>query len=427
MSPSFDSPPWPPDAGPRWQPRWLLAAPHRLAFASAAALLALSAVWWAAVVVLQAQGQSLHWAVAPAVAHSLLMGYGFVPLFFVGFLFTAGPKWLGQPAVQAATLLRPVLACLAGWGVFVLGAHLDSRLAAAGTAAAAAGFGHLTWRFTELLRTSDVPDRRHASLIAMGCMAGVGVLLLCTLRLLIGDADLVRAAVRGGLWCCLALVYVTVVHRMVPFFTAAALPLLDAWRPMWLLWVFSSAVVLQGPLAAAELLWWPLPVWLRWLQVAIETPIALLLLWLALRWGLVQSLTLRLLAMLHLGFVWLGLAFALSAVSHGLMAASGDAMSLGLAPTHALTMGFFGSLLLAMVTRVSCGHGGRALVADDLVWRLFWLLQLAVVARVLAALWPAAAVPFTVLAALAWAGCMVAWALRYGRWYGTPRADGRPG
>ena len=29
--------------------------------------------------------------------------------------------------------------------------------------------------------------------------------------------------------------------------------------------------------------------------------------------------------------------------------------------------------------------------------------------------------------AFAWAGCCAAWALRYGRWFGLPRADGRPG
>ncbi|MDO8276104.1 MAG: NnrS family protein, partial [Serpentinimonas sp.] len=51
---------------------------------------------------------------------------------------------------------------------------------------------------------------------------------------------------------------------------------------------------------------------------------------------------------------------------------------------HAITMGFMGSLLLAMVTRVSCGHSGRTLVADRLVWGLFWLLQLATVLRVVA-------------------------------------------
>ena len=85
--------------------------------------------------------------------------------------------------------------------------------------------------------------------------------------------------------------------------------------------------------------------------------------WLALRWGLVQSLKIRLLAMLHIGFVWLGLAFVLGGASQWLGLVSG-APVLGLGALHALSMGCLGSLMLAMVTRVSCGHSGHALVAD---------------------------------------------------------------
>ena len=102
----------------------------------------------------------------------------------------------------------------------------------------------------------------------------------------------------------------------------------------------------------------------RAVQALAEAGMAALLLWLAFRWGLLQSLKIRLLAMLHVGFVWLGLVFALAALSHGLMAATDGARSLGLAPVHALAAGFFGSTLLAMATRVSAGHAGRALHAS---------------------------------------------------------------
>src|SRR5262249_20230449 len=107
------------------------------------------------------------------------------------------------------------------------------------------------------------------------------------------------------------------------------------------------------------------------------------------------------------------------------------ARTLGLAPLHAYTMGFLGSTLLAMVTRVSCGHGGRALVADDYIWRLFLLLQFAVLARISGALLQGfadgAGSGVITAAAVGWAVVAMAWASRYGRWYGTPRPDGRPG
>jgi uncharacterized protein involved in response to NO len=411
----------------RWHWRLLLAAPHRLAFFAAAAMMAAASLWWAGVIVTRTQGIVLPWAVPPASVHALLMGFSFLPLFFAGFLFTAGPKWLRQPPVHARVLLWPVVVYAAGFVLLVAGAHAGAELAAAGLALAASAFAAWTWRFVRLLLTSPVADRLHPALVAAGLVVGVAVLAVAAFGLWRRDDGLVLAAVHAGLWGCLALVYVTVVHRMVPFFTASALPLLDAWRPMWLLWTLAAAAAFEAMLGAAEILWWPLPESVRVMQAAVELPVAALLLWLAVRWGLVQSLTIRLLAMLHVGFVWLGLAFLLHAVSHALKAFSGHTVSLGLAPIHALAMGFFGSTLFAMATRVSAGHGGRPVAADDLAWRLFWALQCAIALRIVAELWNAGAVALTVAAALGWAGCVLAWAVRYGRWFGTPRADGRPG
>jgi uncharacterized protein involved in response to NO len=141
----------------------------------------------------------------------------------------------------------------------------------------------------------------------------------------------------------------------------------------------------------------------------------------------VQSLKIRLLAMLHAGFAWLGISFALAALSHALMAATNGEQSLGLAPLHAMTMGYLGATLFAMTTRVASGHSGRPLAADNIAWALYWVLQTAVLLRVSGALWPAATTPLTVLAVLAWATATVGWALRYGNWFGRPRVDGRPG
>jgi uncharacterized protein involved in response to NO len=83
-----------------WRPQWLLAAPHRLGFFAAALVLAASALWWLAVLTLRlVPAAALPWAISPALAHSTLMAFGFMPLFFSGFLFTAGPKWLAQSEV----------------------------------------------------------------------------------------------------------------------------------------------------------------------------------------------------------------------------------------------------------------------------------------------------------------------------------------
>jgi len=225
-----------------------------------------------------------------------------------------------------------------------------------------------------------------------------------------------------------ALIFVVVAHRMIPFFTEGALPEVSAWHPRALLVVLAALVLSQAPFAAAEALaGGSLPAPVAALRAMIELPGGALLLWLSLRWGLRQSLRVRLLAVLHIGFAWLGVAFTLGGVSHALMALSDGTRSLGLAPLHAFTMGFMGSGLLAMATRVSRGHSGRSLQADNWTWLIFWALQVAVLARVVAALWPAAGTPFTLLAAQFWLAAMGAWALRHGPWYGQPRVDGGAG
>ena len=420
----------------RWRFAWLYAAPHRIAFAAGALMLGASALWWAAAMLAQSGGHALHFGLPPFLAHGLVMTLGFMPSFFTGFLFTAGPRWLGLPAPAAAELAPPLAAQLAGWAVFMLGVHgLDPAFGAVfgglGLAAVAFGWTQVAWRFAAMLRTSAVADRTHAHVVAWACAIGALLLWAAAVGVARSDFVLVRVTIHAALWLFVGVVYAAVAHRMIPFFSAAALPVLDAWRPLWLLASLVGLFAAEGGFAIAEAWHGALPSPLQALQGALELPAGLALLALAIRWGLVQSLRIRLLAMLHLGYVWLGLSFVLAGLSHLLGAASNGSLNLGVAPLHAYTMGFLGSTLIAMATRVSSGHGGRTLAADAIVWRLFWVLQAAVLARVAAAMLAAfaidAAMPLIAAAAVAWGSACAAWALRYGRWYGTPRSDGRPG
>ncbi|HET9820233.1 MAG TPA: NnrS family protein [Burkholderiaceae bacterium] len=411
----------------RWSWARVASAPHRLGFFAGAVLLAVMAVWWLLALLAAAAGVPLHWAVAAPAAHALAMTAGALPLFMVGFLFTAGPRWLALPEVDARALRPATTTLVAGWALALVGFHVDVRVAAVGAALAAAGWSAHTWRFAGLLRASPTPDKLHPALVAAACTVGALALWGAAAALAFDDVTGVRAASRVALWGFVAPVFAIVSHRMLPFFTASALPFLDAWRPRWLLAVMLAALVGQLPLALAELWWWPLPGAVLATQAALEALAALVLLVVAVRWGLVQSLSIRLLAMLHAGFVWFGMALALSALSHAWLAASGGAHSLGHAPLHALTLGYLGATLFAMATRVSAGHSGRPLAADDLAWTLYWLVQAAALLRVAGALWDAHAGGLVVASAASWAVATIGWGWRYGGWLGRPRADGRPG
>ncbi len=414
----------PPDQ--TWRLRHLLLAPHRLGFALAMAVLASASLWWALVQVdrfLWPLG--LHWAASPTVLHAAVMTFGFMPLFFTGFLFTAGPRWLGVQPMEAVQLRTPLLLQAIGWFFWLAGGYLAAGVSAAGLLMALAGLGWLVTLFWQLVRASQAEDRLHARIIGaagvVGCLSLAGTLV----SVLLDATDLARTFVRTGLWGFVVVTFITVAHRMIPFFTSSAVPMVSVWRPFWVLWVLLAATVLQVLAAWVDL------TGLRgnaaWLLVLglLELAAGGVVVWLAVAWGLVQSLKIRLLAMLHIGFVWLGIAYLLSGVSHLSALPSGQPL-LGLAPLHALSMGCLGSLMVAMVTRVSCGHSGRALVADNWVWALLWTLQLTTGLRIAGAVdgmsgW------LILLAALLWAAVMTAWALRYGAWFGRLRVDGKPG
>ena len=76
-----------------------------------------------------------------------------------------------------------------------------------------------------------------------------------------------------------------------------------------------------------------------------------------------------------------------------------------------------------MATRVISGHGGIPLVADELVWRLFWALQLATLLRLAAAVWPAYGAILSAAAAVTWSVVWVTWAARYAPVLLQPRRD----
>ena len=417
----------------RWRVRYLMLAPHRLGFFLAMVVLVASGLWWALVQLDRSTGWlALPSVISPTLVHSAVMAFGFIPLFFSGFLFTAGPKWLGVEAPLAKDLRVPLFSLAAGWLLWLVGAHLHAGVAWAGLALACFGLVWMTVQFWGRIRRSQAPDQLHARVIGTACMVGCASLAGLLLSLVFEAHAAARAWVFTGLWGFVVVVYVTVAHRMIPFFTSSAMPLVQAWRPFWVLWLMLAAAGMQ--VLAAWLEWGGIaasPAGPAWAVVhgTLQVLVGGVLVWLAWVWGLVQSLKNKLLAMLHIGFLWLGVAFLLGGLAQWLAVGLGLG-SLGLGALHALSMGCLASLMLAMVTRVSCGHGGRALVADRIVWSLFCLLQLATLLRIAATLpvWPAGALPWLLLAsASVWLITMGVWGGRLARWYGRLRPDGRPG
>jgi uncharacterized protein involved in response to NO len=349
-------------------------------------------------------------------------------MFFAGFLFTAGPRWLALAPVPARRLLPTAAAWMAGWAAFLVGVHADAAIAALGLAAVAAGWTLFAWHLAQLLRRSAVADRTHLRIIASACGIGAAALWAGAAGLATGHGAWLGTALSVGLWWFLAPVFATAMHRMVPFFGVAA-PRLDEKHPLWLLGTLLAVLLLQAPLG------WALP---ADRDVALSVPAsgaaaaalvlvdaaaAALVLGLALRWRATQNLRIRLLAMLGVGFAWLGLSLALQAASAAHAWMAGGVGPASLAGLHALGMGFFGSIQFAFVTRVSAGQYGRVHAIDGYAWALFLVVQTALVARIAAAWWPG----LLLAAAALWTTAVLGWSARHVLWYGRPRSDGRPG
>jgi uncharacterized protein involved in response to NO len=410
----------PPEDAWRW--RRLMEAPHRLAFFLAAFVLGCASLWWSAALCDRSLGLGFRHALPPLAVQAAVTTFGFMTLFFAGFLFTAGPRWLNVAGPSARQLLPALSAQACGWSLWLAGSHFQGAVSVAGAAMAACGLLAIALRFACLVRSSRQVDRLHAKAVAAALFVGSLSLAALGAAVAAGRPDLALASVHTGLWGGVLAVFVAVAHRMLPFFSAAGLQAARAGRPtaVLALMLFASAFEASAPWidrwAGPAASWWGV-------RALVEGAVAAVLLSLALSWWRMQRRRDRLFLMLHAGFTWLGVGLALLAAAHCARAAG--IRVLPQAGLHAITLGCLGSLMLAMVTRVTCGQGGRPVVADTFLWRTFCVLQAAVLLRLVASEAHALQPALLLLAALAWTTAMLGWGGRLAAWWGKPNVPQR--
>ncbi len=398
-------------------PALLASAPHRLLFLAGALAVLLSMAWWAIELSWMRFGLG-GWpqpSIPPAYAHAMLIQYGMFPLFMFGFLLTVFPRWLNRPPLPRSRYV-PVAGCVFGGYVLANVGLLDLPwLLTSGLLLMLAGYVIGLVTLGSVLRASRDRDP-----YALSCLLalGLGIMgLLVFLAYLFGAPDdCARLAVRLGTFGLLLPIFFTVTHRMLPFFSGNVAKDYKVIRPRW------SLAVVWVLLLAHLLLDWRGA--LGWLWLA-DIPLALVFAWHALAWQPWKAMRPGLLAVLHLAFAWLPLAFVLYAVQDVIYVTQGQLPFLR-APLHALAIGYFGSMLVAMVTRVTQGHSGRPLQMGAVAWSCFGLLQVVALLRIRAEfggdvyLW-------LVLAAWGWLLAFLPWVLRSAWIFLTPRVDGKPG
>jgi uncharacterized protein involved in response to NO len=397
----------------------VLSAPHRAMFLGGTMQALMTMAFWS----LQIGGDYAGlWAapewlllaqVSSPIVHGVLLAGGVFPWFVFGFILTAGPRWQGAPSMRQADYLPPFILMAGGWMMFWPGLVLP-RLAPAGVAVAACGM-LLAARLVAGIARRPALGREHIVAVAMATGAGSVGLAAAAANLAGAGHAWGRLAIQLLVWGFLLPVFVTVAHRMLPFFTGAVLRGYRGTQPLWALRLLLAGSALHGTLAFLELPQWT---WLGDLPAAIA---ATRLSWV---WRDPRVLTQPMLAVLHVAFAWLGPAFALHAAQSILW--QWTPALFGQAPLHALALGFFSSMLIGMVSRVTLGHSGQPVAADFVMLTAFSAMQLAALLR-LAAESPASLGGIVLwLSTLAWLAGFGLWAARYGPFLWQARAhDGR--
>lgn len=368
----------------------LFSAGFRPFFLLAAAWASIAVPVWLAAYV---HGYALRGAL-PALfwhGHEMVFGFGFAAV--AGFLLTAIPNWTGRLPVRGAALAGLAALWLAGRVALLISDQVGALAAAALDLAFPVALMAVVGR--ELVAGRNW--RNLPMLAALGLLLAGNVLVHLHA---LGLAYSATLGIRIGIATLLMLIAL-IGGRIVPSFTrnwlAKARPGVPPPAP-------------EGRLDRAALLitFAALASWLAGLATwpAIVAGIALAVR--LSRWRGGATLGEPLLFVLHVGYGWL----ALGLILLGLEGSS--------AALHALTVGAIGTMTLAVMTRASLGHSGRALVADGATRTIYALVSAAAVLRVVSAFTEHTTL-VTSLAGLAWSLAFAMFAVHYGRFLIQPR------
>lgn len=398
------------------------AAPHRVMFFGGALQAIAVMLWWTLELMSRygIVGQPVSWTIAPSAAHLYLMIYSLLPFFMYGFLMTTFPRWMAGKEIPAKLYVTAFGLMFMGAVLFYVGMIFSVAMVIAAVVSALAGWGVALYALLRVLLDTRPGDKRHPIVLSIALAMGWGGLASYLGWLLTDEYVFLNLSIQSGMWFFLMPLFASVAHRMIPFFTSNALSQPNVPRPFWPWWTILAASVAHGALSFAGATSW---LWL------CDAPLAASALYLSHLWGLRRSLSNPLLAVLHVGFVWMGIAMLLFAVqSFVLFYSHGATSTWGFAPLHALTIGCYATLMIGMGTRVTLGHSGLPFNIDTPIKMMFIGMQLVALMRVLADVLPLqSGYIWYVASALGWLVCFAPWVWRYLPAFWRPRADGQPG
>ena len=330
------------------------------------------------------------------------MLFGFVGAAIAGFVLTAVPNWTGRLPIAGG----PLAALFAIWLVgrlfpFVSSDQNPMLILLDG------GF----YLLLAFLLAREIIQSRNRNLPVVAIVLLFGAAGILDRLEMAGSLDS-SLGWRAGL-SLVALLIAIIGGRIIPSFTRN-----------WL-----SSIGAREPLPAQPR---------TWDKLIIALTAAALLAWLSTPFSLVSSVLLSsasaahffrlskwhgwrccsnaLVWILHLGYLWLPVGLLLLAVAQVEIISE-------TAGIHALSTGAMATMILAVMSRASLGHTGRALIASREIIASYILITIAAVLRVQAALSIGDGRVALAVAGAAWLGAFGLFLFRYGPILCAPRLD----
>jgi len=374
-------------------------------FLAAGALAALLIPWWAGVL---AWGLPLGTSWPPTLWHGHEMLFGFIAAAIAGFLLTAVPSWTGERG-------------FAGWPLMLLAAAWVLGRLAVATASlwplpAVAVLDLLFFPGLMILVSRPLLRARNRNTPLLAVLAALWATDIAFYwGLFHSDPALSRHALFIGIDIVLLLITV-VGGRIVPAFTSVALK--HGGTP-----VRSSQVLTRLAIAAMLTV---VIVDLGWPESRAAGIVAacagIIHACRLAQWRGLRTLRAPIVWVLHAGYLWLAIGFALKAI------ALLTRLPFAAFYLHAFTIGAATTMIMAVMTRASLGHTGRPLVVARPTACAYGLLTAATAVRVFGPAWlPLLYSSVVLLAATLWTAAFVFFLAVYAPILFSPRVDGKPG
>ncbi len=378
-------------------------APHpfwsgafRPLFLCAGLLAIVAVVWWVASVA--------HGIAAPGLgtgswwhAHEMIFGFGGAAI--GGFLLTAIANWTGRPPISGPMLM----ALTASWIIARLSIGFSDQLPLVATLCGALGYFVflLALGLRELVAARNYRNMRVLAVIAMITLFDGLFIAACLAGIALDPAIIYQTAI-----LTIILLIGLIGGRVIPAFTRNWMQREAITAPMPAMFDRFDMICLGSIVAGIVALILDPFGSMSGYMLMLAGGLHLIRL---IRWRGIYSWREPIVAMLHLGYVWVpvGLFLLGASILWPEILNSRDAL-------HALTSGAMACMVLAIAGRAALGHTGRELRAGVALNSAFALIWLSTVLRVVVGFAEAEYIVILATATLMWIGGWLAFLIGYG-------------